>query len=117
MARILLADDDGATRELVARALTADGHTVDAVPDGAEALERLGAHGYDLVVTDVQMPGLDGVTLAQHALRSGGLRIVVMSGFVAELDRARGLAPGRIHTLSKPATLEQVRATVRAALG
>lgn len=117
MARILLADDDSAARELVARALSGDGHSVDSVPDGTEALERLGSGAYDLLVTDVQMPGLDGVSLAQHALRAGGLRVVLMSGFVSELDRAAGLAPGRVHVLSKPATLEQIRSIVRAALG
>lgn len=117
MARILLADDDSAARDLIARALTSDGHTVETVQDGTEALERLGTATYDLLVTDVQMPGLDGVTLAQHALRAAGLPIVLMSGFTTELDRASGFAPGRVHTLSKPATLEQIKATVRKALG
>lgn len=117
MAHILLADDDAASRDLVARALAADGHSVDAAQDGAEALERLGTRTYQLLVTDVQMPGLDGVTLATRALAaSSDLHVVLMSGFTSELDRGAGLAPGRVHVISKPFSLDQIKATVRAAL-
>ena len=117
MARILLADDDAAARDLVARALGSDGHTVDSTQDGIEALERLGAHDYQLLVTDLQMPGLDGVSLSTRALAaSPTLRIVLMSGFASELDRAAGIAPGRLSVISKPFTLEQIRSAIRAAL-
>ncbi len=119
MARILLADDDATSRDLVARALASDGHTVDATQDGGEALEHLQAPGarFDLLVTDVHMPGLDGVALAEHVLRAHkGLRIVLMSGFVSELDRAQKLASGALTVISKPFTLEQIRAAVKTAL-
>src|SRR5215471_19230327 len=70
MARILLADDDAATRELVQRALAMDGHDVVVTQDGAEALERLEAGGgrIDLLISDVQMPGVDGIDLVEKGL-------------------------------------------------
>ena len=66
MARILLADDDKPTRDLVKRALESDGHVVEIVQDGTEALESLSSHGasIEILVTDVNMPGLDGISLA-----------------------------------------------------
>ena len=72
MARILLAEDDAATRDLVQRALGLEGHEVVVTQDGAEALEKLQAAParFDVLVTDVQMPGLDGVALVEKASRS-----------------------------------------------
>lgn len=118
MARILLADDDAASRELVARALKSDGHTVEATQDGTEALDKLkGGGGYDLLVTDVQMPGLDGVSLAKHVQDAQpGIRMLLMSGYTSELDRASGTLGGKVGTIAKPFTLEQIRAAVKRAL-
>ena len=94
MARILLADDDAATRDLVRRALEADGHSVHVTQDGSEALECVegsGAQKFDVLVSDVEMPLLDGVALAQRALKQPNLRVLLMSGFAEQLDRAKAL--------------------------
>jgi len=118
MARILLAEDDAATRDLVQRALAMDGHAVIVTQDGAEALDRLQVPpAFDLLITDVQMPGLDGVALVEKGLAaSPRLRVVLMSGFADELGRAEHLK-GRIsRIISKPFTLEQIRSAVKAAL-
>ena len=64
MARILLAEDEAGVRDVAARALERKGHAVDTAEDGLEALEALGAERYDLLITDIVMPGLDGVALA-----------------------------------------------------
>ena len=71
MARILLAEDEESLRELVARALTQDGHDVVQNPDGATALEALSRDGgrYDLLLTDIRMPVMDGIALALAAGR------------------------------------------------
>jgi two-component system, cell cycle response regulator CpdR len=119
MARILLADDDAATRDLVTRALATDGHNVEATQDGTEALEKLQAAptAYDLLITDVQMPGLDGIALAEQGLAgSPRLRIVLMSGFADELGRAGQLKSKVSSVLTKPFTLEQIKSAVKAAL-
>src|SRR5262249_41641022 len=64
VAEILLAEDDEAVREFVSRALSYYGHQVTAVPDGGAALEALEKSPYDLMLTDIVMPGLDGIALA-----------------------------------------------------
>jgi two-component system, cell cycle response regulator CpdR len=119
MARILLADDDAATRDLVQRALATDGHSVVSTQDGAEALDKLreAPDSFDLVITDVQMPGLDGIALAEAGTAENAkLRVVLMSGYSGELDRADRLKSRISQILVKPFTLEQVRSAVRAAL-
>jgi CheY-like chemotaxis protein len=119
MARILLADDDAATRDLVQRALGLDGHAVTLTQDGTEALEKLqqAPGGFDLLISDVQMPGMDGIALAEQALAAQPkLRVILMSGFTDELDRADHLKGKLARVLSKPVTLEQVRAAVKAVL-
>lgn len=120
MASILLADDDGAVRELVRRALVQDGHAVHVTEDGAEALQHLTGHSaaIDLLVTDVNMPQIDGLTLAEKALAlKPKIAIVLMSGFVEQLDRAGTLKAGKLAVISKPFTLEEFRVKVRAILG
>src|SRR5438445_5642129 len=105
MARILLADDDAATRDLVQRALAGDGHQVIVTQDGAEALEKLQAApgSIDLLISDVQMPGLDGIELVEKALAAAPkLRVVLMSGFVGELDRAQHLKGRIARVITKP---------------
>src|SRR5262249_9744263 len=119
MARILLADDDAATRDLVQRALGLDGHDVAVTQDGAEALEKLqaGSARFDVLVTDVQMPGLDGVVLIERSLAlHPKLRVVLMSGFADEIGRAAHLKAKIARIISKPFTLEQIRSAVKAAL-
>lgn len=120
MARILLADDDQATRDLVKRALAADGHIVDLTQDGAEALETLAGAGasFDLLVSDVHMPGADGIEIARHAIaRLPSLKLLMMSGFAEELDRAKALQSPNLAVILKPFTLEQIRGAVRKLLG
>lgn len=119
MARILLAEDTAATRDLVQRALGSDGHQVTVTQDGAEALERLQSNpgGFDLLISDVQMPGLDGVALVEQAFTVvPGLRVILMSGYAGELGRADHLKSRISRIITKPFTLEQIRAAVKAAL-
>ncbi|MEQ1672063.1 MAG: response regulator [Hyphomicrobium sp.] len=119
MANILLADDDAAVRDLVRRALTAEGHSVLVTQDGAEALDYLTTHTgtIDLIVTDVDMPQLDGVALAREAVKlKPDLAIVLMSGFSDQLDRASGINAKRFASISKPFTLDQIKTVVRSIL-
>ena len=119
MANILLADDDAAVRDLVRRALVSEGHTVHVTQDGSEALDYLTAHTgkVDLLVTDVDMPQLDGLSLSREALKlKPGLIVVLMSGFSDQLDRAAALKAKRLVSISKPFTLEQIKQLVRLAL-
>jgi CheY-like chemotaxis protein len=119
MAHILLADDDEAARNLVKRALETEGHSVEVTHDGSEALDKLKARpgAVDVLVSDVQMPGLDGILLVGQAIEvQPKLRVLLMSGFPEQLERARTIKAERIGVLSKPFTLEQVRSALRALL-
>ena len=119
MARILLADDDAASRDFVQLALATDGHAVNSTQDGSEALDKLreAPGNFDLLMTDVQMPGLDGIALVEKALVANSkLRVILMSGYADELERAQHLKPRISQVITKPFTLEQIRAAVRAAL-
>ena len=119
MARILLAEDDAATRDMVQRALGSRGSRGDRDAGRVEALERLQAEPtrFDVLVSDVQMPGLDGIGLVEKSLGvNPKLRIVLMSGFAGELDRAAHLKTKISRVITKPFTLEQIRSAVKAAL-
>jgi len=114
MVRVLLADDDAAALQLAARALTSDGHSVTTASDGQEALRLLEAQTYDILVTDLDMPGLDGFELfARAAPKMPTLKVLMVSGHADELGRARGFPSDRVATLAKPFTLPQIRAAVR----
>src|SRR6185312_9034034 len=119
MATILLADDDAAVRDLVRRALSADGHTVHVTQDGLEALDSLVANGaaIDVLVTDVDMPQLDGITLVEKALAlKPSIAVVLMSGFSDQLERAANLRVRKLLSIAKPFTLEQIKQIVRTVL-
>ncbi|MGL4558514.1 MAG: response regulator [Afipia sp.] len=113
MAHILLADDDKALRDLAARALEADGHKVATASDGTEAAQLLEAGHYDLLVTDVEMPGCGGFELVRDfAARKPRMRFLLVSGFIEKLESAPAGTGGKYVTLAKPFTLERLRAEV-----
>lgn len=95
--RILVVDDSPLTRELIANLLEAVGYDTVIASDGAEALEVLDSHPVDLVVTDLEMPGVDGLELARrlkgHPIHSR-LPVVILTTRGGEEDRRRGLAAG-----------------------
>jgi CheY-like chemotaxis protein len=117
MARVLLAEDEAAVREFIRRALTAHGHTVVAVADGAEALGRLATENYDLLLTDIVMPVMDGIALALKVAKEyPDLRILMMTGYAAEKQRAHNLELLVHDVLAKPFTMDQICGAVAAAL-
>src|SRR2546423_6381285 len=94
MPRVLIADDEDSMRSLVARAIAMDGHVTVTAEDGAEALDILTreAGRFDLLLTDIQMPVMDGIALALAAARDfPDLKILLMSVFADQQERASGL--------------------------
>lgn len=109
MARILIAEDDMAVQSFVARALAHRGHAVTAVGDGTQALEALDKRGFDLLITDIVMPGLDGIGLALKVARDHpDLPVLLMSGYSAERQRAHNLDELICKVVSKPFSLQQI---------
>lgn len=109
MAQILIAEDDLAVQNFVARALTHRGHEVSAVGDGGQALEALERKGFDLLITDIVMPGLDGIGLALKVARDyPRLPVLLMSGYSAERQRAHNLDELICKVVPKPFTLKEI---------
>ena len=108
-ARILVAEDDSSVRTFVFKALSLRGHDVATVDDGVQALEALKKEAFQLLVTDIVMPGLDGIALALRAGRDyPDLPILLMTGYSAERQRAHNLDRLAIRFILKPFTLQQI---------
>ena len=109
MARILIAEDETSVREFVGRALQVDDHVVTMVEDGAKALGALENETFDLLLADIRMPVLDGVSLALKVSKEHpALPILLMTGYAKELQRAKNL-DALIHgVLQKPFSLQQI---------
>ncbi len=109
MPRILVAEDDDAVREFVSRALALQSHEVTAVVDGGAALEALAAGKFDLLLTDIVMPGMDGIALALKATKDHpDMPVLLMTGYAAERQRAHNLEALICRVLLKPFTLKEV---------
>ena len=120
MARILIAEDEDAIRNLLARALTQDGHQIIAVHDGAEALDVFTREdgAFELLLTDIRMPVMDGIALALAAARSHPeVPILLMTGYAEQRERADGLDALIHDVITKPFSLGAIRAAVNEALG
>jgi two-component system cell cycle response regulator CpdR len=102
MIRILLTEDDAAMREYLARALERSGYQVASVGCGTEAIPLLEAERFDLLLTDIVMPEMDGIELAQRAsAMAPEMQVMFITGFAAVTLRA-GKAMPAAKVLSKP---------------
>jgi two-component system response regulator MprA len=114
---VLVVEDDVGVRESLEAALTFDGYKVESVDDGDAALSRLGVIEPDLVVLDVMMPRVDGLTVCRM-LRQRGFRtpILMLTARHEVSDRVAGLDAGADDYLVKPFALDELLARVRALL-
>lgn len=102
MIRILLAEDDDAMRQYLARALERSGYHVVSVDRGTAAIPLIESDTFDLLLTDIVMPEMDGIELAQHAATiAPDMRVMFITGFAAVTLKA-GKAMPQAKVLSKP---------------
>ncbi|CAN5193875.1 response regulator [soil metagenome] len=102
MVRILLAEDDDAMRQYLSRALEKSGYEVVAVDRGTAAVPLIESDRFDLLLTDIVMPEMDGIELAQHAAAiAPDMRVMFITGFAAVTLKA-GKAMPQAKVLSKP---------------
>ncbi len=113
--KILLAEDENDLREVITDYLEYQGHTVTAVPNGKEALDRAGSDAFDAMVMDVMMPVMDGITAMRRIRESGNTLPAIFLTAKGEVsDRIEGLDAGADDYLTKPFALEELHARLRA---
>lgn len=112
---ILLVEDDAGLASALVRILSADGHVVDHVPDGAEGLMQASTEDYDVLVLDVMLPSLDGFGIVRRLRSDGdGVPILMLTARDAVADRVTGLDSGADDYLVKPFAPVELLARVRA---
>ena len=114
--RLLIADDEFNTRETLARYMRRS-YDVDTAMDGVEAKEKLSLNRYDLVLTDLRMPGADGFEVLAAANVSGRKTpCVVLTAYGSIVDAVRAVKTGAFDFVSKPIKLDQLEAVIKSAL-
>src|SRR5437870_8209602 len=116
--RILVVDDEASIRDLLAKTLALAEYDVDVAPDGRSALERMRLYPYDLLIADLKMPGMDGLTVIREAKRyKGDLPVIIITGFSTESSAIEAVNLGVAGYLTKPFRVPQVLAAAAKALG
>lgn len=117
MAKILITEDEDSLRSFVARALRLDGHETHEAADGAEGLQLLEEASFDLLLSDIRMPVMDGIELAHRAsAQFPALKILLMTGYAEQRERADDLMAKVIDVVDKPFALPDIRRAVAHAL-
>jgi DNA-binding response OmpR family regulator len=116
MAHILVVEDERQLADLIARQLTAAGHTVDLVADGMTALETLEQSPADLVILDWMLPRLDGLEVCRRIRARSITPILMLTARAEESDRVLGLEVGADDYLTKPFSMPELLARARALL-
>jgi DNA-binding response OmpR family regulator len=116
MKKILVVDDEATIREVVSRYLVREGFQVREAADGFEALDAIKEDPPDLIVLDLMLPGIDGLTLIQHLRQNRAVPIIMLTAKGEPGDRIRGLDLGADDYITKPFSPQEVVSRVRAVL-
>ena len=116
--RVLVVDDEASIRDLLSKTLALAEYEVDVAPDGRSALERMRMYPYDLLIADLKMPGMDGLTVIREAKRyKVDLLVIIITGFSTESSAIEAVNLGVAGYLTKPFRVPQVLAAAAKALG
>jgi len=116
--RVLVVDDEASIRDLLSKTLALAEYDVDVAPDGRSALERMRMYPYDLLIADLKMPGMDGLTVIREAKRyKSDLPVIIITGFSTESSAIEAVNLGVAGYLTKPFRVPQVLAAAAKALG
>ena len=117
-ARILVVDDESSIRDLLAKTLALAEYDVDTAADGRAALERLRLYPYDLLIADLKMPGLDGLSVIREAKRlKSNMPVIIITGYSTETAAIEAVNLGVSGYLTKPFRVPQVLAAAAKAIG
>jgi excisionase family DNA binding protein len=116
--RVLVVDDEASIRDLLSKTLALAEYEVDVAPDGRSALDRMRLYPYDLLIADLKMPGMDGLTVIREAKRyKTDLPVIIITGFSTESSAIEAVNLGVAGYLTKPFRVPQVLAAAAKALG
>ena len=119
MSRVLVVEDEAHIRELIQLHLRLEGLEIDAVADGQVALARAGTESYDLIILDLMLPGVDGISICRAVRREGpnqDVPILMLTARREESDKVLGLESGADDYLAKPFGIRELVARARALL-
>ena len=117
-ARVLVVDDEATIRDLLLKTLALAEYDVDLAPDGRSAIERLRMVPYDLLITDLKMPGVDGLAVIREARRlKADIPVIIITGFSTEASAIEAVNLGVSGYLTKPFRVPRVLAVAAKALG
>jgi DNA-binding response OmpR family regulator len=115
---VLVVDDEPSIRALLSRTLDMAEYDVEVAPDGQSGIEQLRVRNYDLLIADLRMPGVDGLTLIREARRyHTGLKVIIITGYSSESSAIEAVNLGVNGYLTKPFRVPQVLSAVARALG
>jgi DNA-binding NtrC family response regulator len=115
--KILVVDDDAIVGRSFDRVLTEKGYEVSTVLSGEEGLKKVGTDGFDLVFTDIKMPGMDGLEMAKRIKEMNPwMPVVVVTGYGSQANEARAAEVGVSEFLRKPLTPETIEQVTRKTL-
>src|SRR5437879_9807296 len=114
--RVLVVEDDPRLASTLDRVLAAEGHDVEVAADGNDALHRARERPFDLVVLDIMLPGLDGISVCRRLRSTGSVPILLLTALGGTEERVRGLDSGADDYLVKPFAYQELLARVRALL-
>jgi excisionase family DNA binding protein len=116
--RVLVADDEPGVRDLLSKTLALAEYDVDVAADGRSAVDRLRILPYDLLITDLKMPGVDGLTVIREARRlKADIPIIIITGFPTEASAIEAVNLGVTGYLTKPFRIPRVLSVAAKALG
>jgi excisionase family DNA binding protein len=117
-ARVLVVDDEETIRELLLKTLALAEYEVDVAPDGRTAVDRMRMIQYDLLITDLRMPGVDGLTVIREARRlKADIPVIIVTGYSSEASAIEAINLGVQGYLTKPFRVPRVLAAAAKALG
>lgn len=116
--RVLVVDDEETIRELLVKTLALADYEVDVAPDGRTAVDRMRIIEYDLLITDLRMPGVDGLTVIREARRlKADIPVIIVTGYSSEASAIEAINLGVQGYLTKPFRVPRVLAAAAKALG
>jgi CheY-like chemotaxis protein len=106
--RLLVVDDNEAVRDLIINILSREGHHCLSAADGNDALDKASENNFDAVITDIRMPGMDGITLTKElSKRYDTLPIMILTGYDDQYSAETAIAAGAQEFVKKPFSVDE----------